>query len=267
MAYKRPDRPNRGYQISPTLPAPWFRVGPWQTALQRKRDAEQIQSWIQDVARMNPAIIDALVRGDIKLMDAWVAKQRGTLDELLAGVGDPFISDAVGSYRPHAEDSRVDTGLDQLLRYAPGRARLSWLEGSNISGVYAKALETRKPNTVYRSLHRAVRELLVHHLDSETVRARMEGVKVPSQRDVRLTPLEVRTVLDATPNDRFRWMVALAMLTTADRSPLLRLTPRHYREGLLTVPDTKTRDRRRVLRLSEGGRHSVAARLRGRRAR
>jgi integrase len=202
---------------------------------------------------MDPRVIDALVSGEIRLMDAWVAHQRGTLEELLSGIGDPLVSEAVEAFRPHASDGRVESGLDQIVKFAPATARLSWLQSANVSGLYSEALKTRKPNSVQRSLHRAVRELLTFHVGLEAVRIRMEGVRVPRERDtrdVRLTPAEIRTLLDSTPNDRFRWMVALAMLTTADRGPLLRLTTKHYRNGSLEIVDTKAADRHRIVRLS-----------------
>lgn len=252
-AYKRSDRPESGYVISPTLPAPWHRVGPWQTGMSRKRDAERVEAWLKEMAITQPDVVDAIVEGDVKVMDAWVAHLRGTLDQLVAGVGDPLLTEAVESYRPLCEDDRARTGLDQLVEYTPDGMRLSALKGKAISEVYAKALRTRKPNTVQRSLHRAVRELLAHHLEPDAVRDAMRGVKVPSEddtREVRLSAEEVRTLVRKTPNDRFGWMVALAILTTADRAPLLRLTPRDYRPGLLTIPDKKTRDRWRVIRLS-----------------
>lgn len=240
--------------MSPTLPAPWGRVGPWQTGLYRRRDAERVEAWVKEMARLRPKLIDALVSREVHLMDAWVAYHRGTLEELMAGIGDPPLVEAVEAYRPACMDARAKSGLDQIVEYAPKGVRFSWLKGANIRTLYAKALQTRKPNSVQRSLHRAVRELLSHHLDDKDVERRMKGVTVPREddsREIRLSAAEVRGLVRSAPNDRFGWMVALAILTTADRGPLLRLTPRLYRDGLLTIPDRKARDRKRTLRLSE----------------
>lgn len=257
VAYRRKDRPNEGYRIWPSLPEPWGRVGPWQTGLRSKRQADQVEAWIKEMALLRPDLIDALVAGRFSLRAAWIAKLRGTLDELLAGVNDPPLADAVAEYRPLCKDERARAGLDQLLEYAEPGARLSWLRRKNIAAVYARAPgDGRKPNSVKRSLHRAVSELLLFHLGEEGRRKAFEGVRVPSERDereVHLTREQIRTPVGKCQPEDFRWLVVAAIATAVDQGPLLAMTVRRFREAEATaaIPDTKTPDRPRILRLSD----------------
>lgn len=259
-AHRRKDRPNEGYRIRPRLPAPWGRVGPWQTGLRRKDQANDVQRWIKEMARMRPELIDALVRGDFSLQDAWIAKLRDNLDELLAGVGDPFLNDAIAEFETQCTDPRVLSGLKQLRRYADENVRITWLKGANIRGVYNKALADKlKPNSVRRGLHRAVRELLMYKLlDEQKVTARFKGITVPGEDDTRVVSVkagEVRTLLDHCLPDDFRWMVVAAITTAVDAKPLGAMTPRDIDEaaGTVSVPDTKSPTRRRIIRLSDIG--------------
>lgn len=254
-AYRRKDRKTSGYLISPVLPKPWGRVGPWQTGLHQKRQAEAVETWIQEIARTRPELVDMIESGQVRVMDAWVAKLRGTLEALIAGVNDPLLSEAVEKYRPHCKDERARSGLDQLLEYTEGK-RLSWLSGNNVSEVYGKALETRRPNSVRRSLYRAVSELLTYHLGLEGRERALKGVHVPGEEDTRVvqrTGEEVTKVLEACKPESFRWMCLAAIATAVDRKPLLAMTPRmiHEDEGTIEVPDTKTKDRKRILRVSD----------------
>lgn len=257
MVHKRKDRPNEGYRVWLTLPQPWGEVGPWQTGLHRKRQAEDVQSWLRETAVTRPEVIDLLVSGRFNLRDVWVAKLRGTLDALLLGLSDPLLKDAVEEYRKECKDGRALSGLDQLLEYADPGVRLSWLRGNNIRRVYRQALDAgRKPNSVRRSLYRAICELLSYHLTEKGRLAAMEGVNAPHEDDTRVvhvTPEEIKKVLEACVPESFRWLVVTAIATAIDRGPLLKLTPRHINsaEGLVSVQqDRKTSERPRMLRVS-----------------
>lgn len=245
-----------GWYVRVTLPEPWGRVGPWQTGMTTGRQAERVERWLREQARENPAVIDWIIRhGRNGLQAAWVANLRGTLDQLLAGAADPSLADAVEAYKAVCKDERAKTGLALLLKLAPVGARLSWLTDITIPQLYRTAQKTRKANSVRRSLHRAVTELLAYHLGAKRRDDILHGVRAPYEddtREVSLTPGQLQKLLAAAPEERFRWMVLLAVHTTADRRPLLALEPRHWddAEGTLTIPDRKTNARWRVLRVS-----------------
>lgn len=106
MAYKRRSRPNEGYRVEPTLPQPWGRVGAWQTGFRNRRDAERVEAWLFEQARKNPILIDALVRGDFTLSEVWIADLRGTLQDLLDGIKDRRLEEAVEAYRLVCKDRK-----------------------------------------------------------------------------------------------------------------------------------------------------------------
>lgn len=269
MVTRRKDRPNEGFAIRITLPKPWGRVGPWQTGMFTKAKAMQVQAWLYDQAIARPLLVDGIVAHRFSLRDAWVAKQRGTLDALIAGVNDPLLVDAVAEYREVCKDERTRDGLKKIAHrgddgklsgYAPAGARLAWLTPVTIRQMYAKEeAKGRKPNSVRRSLHRAVVELLAFKLGLEARDTLMKNVKAPGEDDTRrveLTPEQIERVLGAIAVERFRWMVLTAIHTAADRKPLLALLPVHFDDaaGTLTIPDHKTRSRWRVLRLHDDAR-------------
>lgn len=271
--FKRPDRPREGYRVWPKLPPPWGRVGPWQTGFQNRRQADQVEAWIHELALTKPEVLDALVRRDFSLRAAWVAKLRGTLDDLVQGRTDPRISDAAVGFSSLTTDSRVQHGLAELSdladaveqrraeiskRKAPakGALRLSWLlEPANVNEMYSLAVGMgRTPNSVRRSIHRAVADLLAHHHGKARRNDVMADVIKPANddtREVRVAPDEIGRVLREFDTD-FSDLVALAMLLAVDRGPLLRITPRYFNEaaGVLEVLDTKTASRPRTIELS-----------------
>lgn len=270
-AYQRKGRPNEGYRIEPVLPG-YGRVGPWQTGFRTKRQANQVEAWIKDVALARPEIIDALLRRDFTLRELWVAKLRGGVDAMMLNICDPSIEAAVRAYRPLCKDERTRTGLDQIVEYAPAGARVSWLQGKNLSEMYQRAVDAgRKPNSVRRSLHRAVSELLLHELKSEGRRRALDGVIVPGEDDTRVVQANVETVrkvLDNATPEAFRWMVVAAIASAIDRKPLLQLLPAHLDEatGEVSVPDRKTSKRPRLLRVSDVAMMAFRVAAKGKRA-
>lgn len=253
-AFRRKGRP--GIWIQPQLPKPWGRVGQWQTGARTMAQARQVEAWLQDMAVERPQVIDGILERRWSLREAWIAHRRGKLDELLSGATDPLLAEAIDAYRPVCRDDRARRGLDMVLEWAPAGARLSWLDRRSIPTLYARALDAgQKPNTVRRGLHRGVSELLRFHLGSRGRDAAFEDVAVPGgddTRDVRVTPAEVQRLVEACQPDRFRWMVIVAIATTADRKPLLDLRVDHFDEanGVLLIPDRKARARWRKVRLS-----------------
>lgn len=274
-AFRRKDRPSEGYRIEPTLPPPWGRVGPWQTGLRSKRQADAVEAWLRQIALERPEIIDALVEGRFGrkgLQTVWIAKLRGKLDDLMLGISDPLLSAAAAEMAETTEDARAAQGMRELAaladevearraamerRPAPkkGTIRLSWLTTPrNVSDLYQAAEVGRAPNSVRRSHHRAVSELLAAHYGKARTSDLMLEVKKPSaddNRKVSVTAEEIAAVL-AECDIEFVDLPALAMLLAVDRSPLLRIRPRFFDEeaGTLGVLDRKTDKRPRTIELS-----------------
>lgn len=253
-AYKRRGRPNEGYRIEPVLPG-YGRVGPWQTGFKTDRQAKQVEAWVKEVALSRPEIIDALLRGEFSLRELWVAKLRGGVDAIMLNITDASIADAVAAYKPLCADERTKTGLDQIVEYAPAGARVSWLQGKNLSEMYQRAVAAgRKPNSVRRSLHRAVSELLMYEVKSEGRRRALDGVIVPGEDDTRVVHADaekVKRIMDHAAPESFRWMIVAAIGSAIDRKPLLEMTPAHLGDSTVAVPDRKTTNRPRLLRVSE----------------
>lgn len=253
----KPDRPYFFVWIA--LPA-FGRVGPWSTGTDDRKTANRMEAWLREIVLTRPEVVEGIVDGHYSFRDAWVSKLRGdrVLDSLVQGREDPPLSDAITRARKVVTDSRALTGLDHLEAWAPKGMNLSALDATQIQLFYASMRSKMAPASIYRGPHRAVRELLNLEMGGVRTDATMRDVKVPKQetaREVSLTPDEVKRLVQSAPNDRFRWMVTLAILTTADRKPLLNLTPRHYdnEAGELRVPDTKTASRPRTVRLPKVG--------------
>lgn len=87
----------------------------------------------------------------------------------------------------------------------------------------------------------------------------MSDVKVPKEDDARevIVSLEESAAIIDACDPEFRRLVAVAMLTGIDRSPLLRLEVRHLDEagGEVQVPDRKTSSRPKRLALAPEALH------------
>lgn len=128
-------------------------------------------------------LVQMIVEDAIKLSDLYVAKLRGELDLVLEQANDPPLRESVDRFRGLTSDARILHGLTQLLELAPAGARLSWLlNAKNISRVCATAIaEGRKPNSVKRSLYRAISDLLSHEVGKARKAAIMMDVTTASQ--------------------------------------------------------------------------------------
>lgn len=168
-----------------------------------------------------------------------------------------LVKEATGMYA-RLTDERAAAGLTQLLDLAPEGARLSWLKTpSNVTELYRRAIlgeggTPRKPNSVRRSLHRAVSEVLAHTLGRGAMLRVMADAKIPGENDERvviLTPSEIEEVLELA-DPEFRPVIGLALTTGIDRGVMLKLRVSAYEEstGTLSVlSDTKTSARPRML--------------------
>ncbi|HET7234543.1 MAG TPA: hypothetical protein VFJ16_31310 [Longimicrobium sp.] len=270
-AYLRRDRPNEGYRIWPTLPRPFGRVGPWQTGTKNKRTAEAMENYVVEMAVTRPDVVECLVRGEFDLRELWIAKAQSSarvdrVGDLVLNSKDPMLSEAAERYAKVAKDGRVRDALPRLSVLArevnEGRAgggpaarepRLSWLlEPANVTDLYQAAMDAGQSEaSVYRSIHRAVSELVRYHFGKARVRDLMDDVETPDQttrREVRVSADEIQRLLSEF-DDEFRDIVSLAILLAVDRGPLLRVAPRFFneQEGTLEVLDSKTAHRGRVV--------------------
>lgn len=208
-------------------------------------------------------LIDRLNDGDLSVPQLYAAYSdhngpHEALRKLRQEHTDPSISDYVAEKRSGLKpnDQRVQAGFQMLVDLAPSNARISWLNNwENVQGLYAKAVKQgRKPNTVRRSLHRAVAELLKVYLGSRSAMlVFMDDVEIPGELDERGVMLnrgELRELIDSA-DEGFRPVILLAVGTGIDRKPMLKLSVRHWdqQERVLSVPDRKTRGRLRRLHL------------------
>lgn len=267
MTFKKKGRKNRYVWVS--LPG-FGRVGPWSCGTPNKAQAEAMEAWLKGAALREPALVRGIVQRDYSLREAWVAHLEGRSQELRERSSDPVLAEVVTRFRPLAKDRRIENGLDMLLERVPKGERLSWLtDHKNISDVCARAVaDGRKPNTVRRSLYRAIADLLAYEIGkAERARILADVVKPGEDdaRDVTLAPAEVGRLLDACDLE-MRPLVELAVLTGIDRGPLLALRVRDFDEkaGRLWVPDKKTRARRRTLELSAAAQAVVRRQAAGR---
>lgn len=155
--------------------------------------------------------------------------------------------------RDQIRDNRVRSGLDQLLRYADEGARFSWIqEPKNISRVCNQAINARRrPNSVRRSLFRAISDLLTLTLGKSQRQSILAEVNAPyedDQRNVDVSGEQIR-VLVKLCLERDLVIAVVALLTGIDRGPLMKVMVAHWNtaEKLLTVPDEKASERFRIL--------------------
>lgn len=274
MPYKRRGEQNTRscWYVWPTLPG-IGRVGPWSTGVRSRQTATRMEDYLKDVAVEKPGLVELLRRGRVNLRELWQAKVQKREDELLQNWEDPLLSDAAKRFEPQTDDLRVRDGLRELNALAQAveqqrardeslpvpeapAVRLSWLlSARNVNEMYTFAIQQgASPNSVRRSVHRAVADLLAHHFGKAKRDFVMVDVRTPGEddtREVRLLPEEIRLLLKACDSE-FRDMVALAMLLAIDQTPLLLITPRFVdlEMGTLDVLDSKNPSRLRTIELS-----------------
>lgn len=208
--------------------------------------------------------------GELTLPELWQAKLEGTeaLKQLLLRQNDPLLEETVDQRVDGVSDERIKLGYRQLKKFAPlaeARVaselnrkalkvlRLSWLlEPLHLTSLYETAQDSGlKPNSVRRSLHRAVADLLTRRFS----RGRMLGVladaKTPGENDERvvmLSPTEVARMLGLADLE-FQRVLGLAVTTGIDLGPMLRGQVSDFDEsvGTLAVRDSKTYARPRLL--------------------
>lgn len=236
---------------------------------------KRMETSLQDLAVTGWAdLVRQVADRRLDLVDLYTASIEGSaeLQRLRDMIGDTLLLDAiegtpnrhgarVGGFRKMVDDLRVLEGLDQLLALAPKGARLSWLrKPKNVTEIYRRAMNgedrggvARAPNSVRRSLHRAVSDLLSHEIGRGQMLAVMADAKVPSgqdERNIMLSLDEIAQLFDLA-DEQFLPVLGYALTTGIDRLPMLRQRVHHYDEesGQLSVPDEKAPERGRTLAL------------------
>lgn len=246
----------RNWYIQPKIPG-MDRFPQLSTGTPNKQQAASIEATIHKLANGGYRdLVDRVRSGEIKLRDLYIAELEGpvSLTRLRDQVNDPTLAEAVEMFRPGITDKRIREGLDQLLALAPKGARLSYLTTPrNIASLVQRAVAGgRRPNSVRRSLWRAISDLLTHELGRSRKVAILSEVKAPGEKDTRdvvLTPGQIGKLLDAC-DEELRPLVLVAIASGIDQGPLLRLKVKHFEpSGVVYVPDTKTASRPRALPL------------------
>lgn len=228
------------------------------TGVRDKLTATAIERSLHELAVTGWAdLVERVARKELGLVELYTAKLLGRekLEEVRRAPDDPPLTSVIARLEATTQDERVLVGFKQMARLAPKDARLSWLRTpQNVTGLYlSRAGEGVKPNSIRRSLHRAVAELLTRELGRGQMLAVMADVMVPSAQDERraiLTVEEARAALEAA-DEEFQPVLGYALTTGIDRLPMTIQRVRDFdeAEGTLYVPDTKAKDRERTLSL------------------
>lgn len=242
------------------------------TGLTNKESAQQLEVALRTIYNWGyRRLLEQVAERTVSLQEIWGAwheeDQRAALDELL-NPHPPIADDVEYMLDEVTTDERVKVGLRRLKELVPEDADRSWLmEPTNINRVYREAAKDREPSTVYRTVHRAVADLLSEQLGKGTARRILADAKVPASSDRRnkvLTAKQIKGLVYGAPDD-LRPALAVAVLTGIDRGPLLamRVSDWEPMKNQLWVPDAKTHARPRFLPLEEGMAGWVAFMARG----
>lgn len=253
-AFKIKDTPI--YRIEPSIDGVG-RLPRMSTGTRDRKIAEQMEAMLVQLAGSGYTdLVIQLRDGHVRLSEIWQAhmqppdRRKTALDGLQSRRGDPLLSETVADRLPAVRDARVKEGYAQLLALVEEGARLSRLtEPNNVTDLYEKALATRKPNSVRRSLHRAVSDLLTRRFSRGKMMGIMADVDVPGENDerkVNLSPDEIQKALEAA-DPVFANAIGFALTSGIDQGPMCALLVRDLADDdVLHIADTKTpyRDRR-----------------------
>ncbi|HUF68829.1 MAG TPA: tyrosine-type recombinase/integrase [Longimicrobiales bacterium] len=266
--FRRKDRP--GYYIEPTIPG-MGRIGRFSTGVRDRAIAGSMEAALHELALTGwQDLLEQLRDHRVTLTEVWQAKLRGrdALQQLRNRHHDPLLVEAVRAFAETVTDERVAAGGPMIERLAEqvcrseaaaGRGkkqpelRLSWLtEPRNVTRLYAAAVaEGRRANTVRRTLHRFVSDLLSDRFRRGQMLAIMADVRIPGENDERVVYLQPHEALDAlgAADAEFAPVLGLALTTGIDRGPMLsgRVVDYDEQQGLLAVRDFKTHARPRML--------------------
>lgn len=256
MVFKRPG--SASWQLGP-MRAGGIAIPRLSTGVKDKATAAAVERALRELATSGYAdLVKQVSLRELRPLDLYVARLQGEeeLERIRNRATDRPLTEVVAAFKPLASDRNIEAGLKQLLEFAPKDARFSWLQTpKHLSELYARAVKDgRKPNSVRRSLHRAVSDLLRHELGRGRTLGVMADVKIPSSNDERVVMLSPDEIAKALRHADYEIQpaIGLALTTGIDRGPMLALRAKDFDEatGILWVPDTKTSARPRKLELS-----------------
>jgi integrase len=243
MAFRRKGSPF--YQIRRKKLIGYGDTGQLSAGTTNKKIADRMEQAIEDLAEralIEPryrTLLDAVCR-DRALEPSSLLASRHDLDALLVSLTDPKLVDAIDAFEKGATWSHVTrVGINQLLRYAPAGAKLSFLTAKAITTLCHKAMEAperegnRQRNTVVRQLKRSISMLLRFSLGNARRDLIFADVKFSSEddtREVHLDPSQIQALLAACQELGYAELgvvIRTALLTSADRSVLL-AGPAHH---------------------------------------
>lgn len=240
------------YQIRRQNLPGYGRFGRLSTRVTSKSIALQMKTLMRQIAERGleePSwhrLLDALKAKELTLPDLLKAKNEGRLDQLRIMVQDPLLGVAIDEYLQTDPGYATENGLRILLEMAErefGPApRFGLLRsGKHLTLLCARARrEGGRPskehprgrpvahNSVRRTLLLSASKLIRFHLGAaarDTIFADVDFARKDDTRDVWLDAGEFARLLEACA-PWFRPVVMTAVLTGADRSPLLRLRVR-----------------------------------------
>lgn len=246
------------FKIGPKRLPGGVEIGRISTGTHDKRAADIMELAVEELAMSGWGDLVGRLGKDLRLPDLYAAKLQGpdALRSLRDQATDPPLSKVITRAETYIDDTRARHGLKELRGYleqmGQAGARLSWLSNPvNINALYvhARAASGKPANSIRRSLHRAVSEILRTELGRGKMLAVMADVKKPAANDERtvdLTPAQIQTLLDEL-DDEVRPVIEFALTTGIDLTPILRLRPQDYDPdtGTVQVDDRKTASRKR----------------------
>lgn len=257
MAFKRSDRDVYYTELRVgdiTLPR-------LSTGLTSKESAEQLENAIRQAYTWGfTTLVEQVALRNIGLDEVWKAwnadDPRAALRKLQEE--DPPLADEVQRMLSDVtDDERVRVGLERIREFAPDEAPLSWLtDHANINKLYRDVGKGRTQGTVYRTVHRAVCDLLSDTVGKGEMQRIIAEVKKPKPAGTRVQILSAKQIQGLVYNapDELRPSLAVAVLTGIDRGPLVNLRVKDYDADrqILWVRDTKADARPRSLPLEDG---------------
>lgn len=269
MPFKRKDSDN--YYVAPTVRG-YGRLPERSTGTSDLQEAKEIETMLKALPRKGYGnLVEKFIDNEVgaaELFHAWEESTDRNRDEdapdpverLMSGLQDPLLQDVVEEVRPKIKDERVRAGLDQLIHYSEAdkkQVRFSWIQNPrNIEKVCEAALnDGRKPNSVLRSLYRAIADLLKIKLGRRKRQEIIVDVSKPGEddkREVYLPAVIVQAIVRACRERGFPLPI-VALFTGVDRGPLLRVVSSYWDSAsrVLTVPDFKATSRFRTLPVPE----------------
>lgn len=265
------------FRIGPKRLPGGVEIGRISTGTKDKRLADAMERCVDELAVQGWGDLVARLGSDLRLPDLYAAKilGPGELQRLRERKTIPPLIEVLYKAERFIQDPRARHGVGELRTYLEELGALgetfAWLQDpANLNDLYAHALEEsgKPPNSLRRSLHRAVAEILSHELGRGKMLGIMADVTKPSaddERDVDLTPKEIGKLLEAL-DEEARPVAELGLLSGIDLTPILRIRPRDYDAdaGDVAVDDRKAESRKRRIALSSAAESIIRRHAAGR---